>query len=80
MGLDNLPICVAKTAYSFSDDPNLKGAPTGWKLKIRQIQPRTGAGYLVAIAGKMMLMPGLPEKPMLEDMDLSDAGEVKGLF
>jgi len=78
--LDNLPICVAKTPYSFSDDPNIKGAPTGWKLKVREIQPRTGAGFLVVLAGKMMLMPGLPERPMLEDMDLTDGGEARGLF
>ncbi len=78
--LDNLPICVAKTPYSFSDDPNIKGAPTGWKLKVREIQPRTGAGYLVVLAGKMMLMPGLPENPMLQDMDLTDSGEARGLF
>ena len=78
--LDSLPVCVAKTPYSFSDDPNLKGAPSGWKLKIREIQPRTGAGFLVALSGKMMLMPGLPEKPMLEEMDLTDDGEARGLF
>ncbi len=78
--LDGLPVCIAKTPYSFSDDPNIKGAPTGWKLKVRRIYPRTGAGFLVVVAGKMMLMPGLPEKPVLEDMDLSDSGEVRGLF
>ncbi len=77
--LANLPVNIAKTAYSLSDDPKLKGAPTGWKLKVSEIRPFTGAGYLVAICGKLMLMPGLPEKPMLEGMDLSDEGEVKGL-
>ncbi len=78
--LDHLPICMAKTPYSFSDDPHIKGAPTGFKIKIREIQPRTGAGYLVVIAGKLMLMPGLPDNPMLENMDITDEGIAKGLF
>ncbi len=78
--LDNLPVNIAKTPYSFSDDAKLKGAPTGWKLKIREIHPHTGAGYLVALAGKMMLMPGLPDNPMLENMDLTDDGQARGLF
>ena len=78
--LDPLPVNVAKTPYSLSDEPHRKGAPTGWKLKVRAIRPYTGAGFLVALAGKMMLMPGLPAKPMLEDMDLSDEGEARGLF
>jgi len=78
--LDHLPIIVAKTPYSFSDDPELKGAPTGWKLRVRGIRPYTGAGFLVVLAGKMMLMPGLPAEPMLEGMDVTDDGEVKGLF
>ena len=78
--LDHLPVVIAKTPYSFSDDPELKGAPSDWKLKVRGIRPYTGAGFLVVLAGKMMLMPGLPAEPMLEDMDLTDDGEVKGLF
>ena len=78
--LGSLPVNVAKTPYSFSDDARLKGAPTGWKLKIREIHAHTGAGYLVALAGKMMLMPGLPENPTLEHMDLTDEGEARGLF
>ena len=78
--LDALPVNVAKTPYSFSDDPHLKGAPSGWKLKVRGVRPYTGAGFLVVLAGKMMLMPGLPAQPMLENMDLSDEGEAKGLF
>lgn len=78
--LDHLPVVMAKTPYSLSDNPHLKGAPTGWKLKIQGIHPYTGAGFLVALAGKMMLMPGLPERPMLEDMDITDDGQAKGLF
>ncbi|MBI3251777.1 MAG: formate--tetrahydrofolate ligase [Candidatus Omnitrophica bacterium] len=78
--LDNLPINMAKTPYSFSDDPDLKGAPSHWNLTVRAVRPYTGAGFLVALAGKMMLMPGLPARPMLEDMDLADDGRAKGLF
>ncbi len=78
--LDLLPVNVAKTPYSFSDEPHLKGAPSGWKLKVRGIRPYTGAGFLVVLSGKMILMPGLPKTPMLEDMDLLDDGHVKGLF
>ncbi len=78
--LGSLPVNIAKTPYSFSDDSRLKGAPTGWKLKIREIRAHTGAGYLVALAGKMMLMPGLPENSMYENMDLTDSGEARGLF
>ncbi len=77
--LGNLPVNIAKTPYSLSDDSRLKGAPTGWKLKVGEIRPFTGAGYLVAICGKLMLMPGLPAKPILEDMDLTDEGEAKGI-
>jgi len=78
--LDHLPINMAKTPYSLSDDPHFKGAPTGWKLKVRGIRAYTGAGFLVVLSGKMMLMPGLPEHPILEDMDLADDGQVKGMF
>ena len=77
--LGNLPVNIAKTPYSFSDDMKLKGAPTGWKLKVGEIRPYSGAGFLVAICGKMMLMPGLPAKPMLEEMNLTDEGEVEGV-
>ncbi len=77
--LDGLPVNIAKTPYSLSDDSHLKGAPTGWKLKVRGIRPYSGAGFLVVLAGKMLLMPGLPEKPMLENMDLTDEGYAKGL-
>jgi formate--tetrahydrofolate ligase len=78
--LEHLPVCVAKTPYSFSDNSHLKGAPSDWKLKIGGLRPYTGAGFVVALAGKMNLMPGLPDKPMLENMDITDEGEPKGLF
>ncbi len=78
--LGGLPVNMAKTPYSLSDNSHIKGAPTGWKLKVRGVRPYTGAGFLVALAGKMNLMPGLPDKPMLEQMDLTDEGEPKGLF
>lgn len=80
LNLDSLPVNIAKTAYSLTDDPHLKGAPSDWKLKVRGIRPYTGAGFNVVLAGKMMLMPGLPENPMLENMDLTDDGQVKGMF
>ena len=60
-GFDGLPICIAKTQYSLSDDPKLLGAPRGWKLQIRDVSLSTGAGFVVMIAGNMMLMPGLPK-------------------
>ncbi len=75
----HLPVNIAKTPYSFSDNPELKGAPSGWKLKVTEIRAFTGAGFLVAVCGKLMLMPGLPEKPMFEEMDLLENGEIKGL-
>ena len=78
--LDTLQVMIAKKPYSLSDDPHLKGAPSGWKLKVRGLRACTGAGFLVVLAGAMMLMPGLPAKPMLEDMDLTDDGQPKGLF
>ncbi len=78
--LDNLPVVIAKTPYSFSDNPELKGAPSGWRLTVRAIRPYTGAGFLVVLSGTMVLMPGLPEKPMLEQMDLTDDGQAQGLF
>lgn len=67
-GLDNLPVNIAKTPYSLSDNPLLKGAPKNWKLKISEIRPYSGAGFLVALSGKILLMPGMPAHPMFESM------------
>ena len=79
-GWDNLPICMAKTQYSFSDDPSLLGAPEDFTITIREIIPKVGAGFLVALTGDVMTMPGLPKKPAALNMDVTNDGEVFGLF
>jgi len=78
-GYGSLPICIAKTQYSFSDDPKLLGAPTGWTLRITDVSLSAGAGFLVPIAGNMMLMPGLPKEPRAEHIDVDDQGEILGV-
>lgn len=79
-GYSELPVCIAKTQMSFSDDPNLKGAPSGWKLKVREVRVMAGAGFIVAIAGNILTMPGLPEHPSAEQIDLLADGKIVGLF
>ena len=79
-GFGNAPVCIAKTQYSFSDDPKLLGAPTGWKLTVREVRPSAGAGFVVAITGEIMTMPGLPEVPAAEKIDISEDGTIVGLF
>ncbi len=79
-GWDNLPICMAKTQYSFSDDPSLLGAPEDFTITIREIIPKVGAGFLVALTGDVMTLPGLPKKPAALNMDVTNDGEVFGLF
>ncbi|EGP4919149.1 TPA: formate--tetrahydrofolate ligase [Enterococcus faecium] len=79
-GWDKLPICMAKTQYSFSDDPSLLGAPEDFTIMIREIIPKLGAGFLVALTGDVMTMPGLPKKPAALNMDVTNDGEVLGLF
>ena len=79
-GYGNLPVCMAKTQYSFSADPSLRGAPTGHSLPIREVRLSAGAGFIVAICGNIMTMPGLPRKPAAEMIGISDAGQVEGLF
>jgi formate--tetrahydrofolate ligase len=79
-GLDGLPICIAKTQLSLSDDERVLGAPTGWTLEVRGIRPSAGAGFLVVIAGDIMRMPGLGEAPAALSMDIDDEGRIKGLF
>ncbi len=80
IGLDKLPVCMAKTQKSFSDDPKLMGAPKGWKLTVREVRASNGAGFLVAIAGEIMTMPGLPKAPAAERIDIDDTGHITGLF
>lgn len=79
-GWDKLPICMAKTQYSFSDDPTLLGAPEGFTITIREFVPKLGAGFIVALTGDVMTMPGLPKKPAALNMDVTNDGEVLGLF
>lgn len=79
-GWSGLPICMAKTQYSFSDDPTLLGAPTDFTITIREFVPKLGAGFLVALTGDVMTMPGLPKKPAALNMDVTNQGEVIGLF
>ena len=78
-GFDGLPICIAKTQYSLSDDPKLLGAPKGWKLRITDVSLSAGAGFVVMIAGNMMLMPGLPKVPRAVEIDVNEAGEIVGV-
>ena len=79
-GLGNLPICVAKTQYSLSDDANLLGRPEGFKIEVMDVIPNTGAGFLVAICGDIMRMPGLPKVPAAVNMDIDADGKITGLF
>ncbi|MCB9185391.1 MAG: formate--tetrahydrofolate ligase [Flavobacteriales bacterium] len=79
IGLSNLPICMAKTQKSFSENPNELGAPTGFKLNVREFEIAAGAGFLIPIIGKMMRMPGLPEVPASEGMDIDKNGVITGL-
>ena len=79
-GLGNLPICVAKTQYSLSDDPTLLGRPEGFTVTISDLIPNTGAGFLVAISGDIMRMPGLPKVPAAVNMDIDEQGTIVGLF
>ncbi|MEW5865496.1 MAG: formate--tetrahydrofolate ligase [Bacillota bacterium] len=79
-GLGNLPICMAKTQLSLSDDPALRGAPRGWKLNVREVRVSAGAGFIVPLCGQMMTMPGLPTHPAAENVDIDDEGKIVGLF
>ena len=79
-GYGELPICVAKTQYSFSTDPNLKGAPTGHVLPVREIRLSSGAEFIVVVCGAIMTMPGLPRVPAADSIKLNDKGDIEGLF
>ena len=79
-GYGNLPVCMAKTQYSFSTDPGQRGAPTGFTIPVREVRLSAGAGFVVAICGEIMTMPGLPRVPSAEAIRLNEAGQVEGLF
>ena len=80
LGLEHLPICMAKTQYSFSDDPALLGAPRGFTVKVRDLKVSAGAGFIVALTGTVMTMPGLPKVPSAEKIDIDENGVITGLF
>lgn len=79
-GYGNLPVCMAKTQYSFTTDPNRRGAPTGHSVPVREVRLSAGAGFVVVICGEIMTMPGLPRVPSAEAIHLNDAGQIEGLF
>ncbi len=79
-GWNKLPVCMAKTQYSFSDDPKLLAAPEGFEVTVRELVPKIGAGFIVALLGDVMTMPGLPKKPAALNMDIDEAGKITGLF
>ena len=79
-GFGNLPVCIAKTQYSFTDDQHLLGAPTGFHITVRNLKVSAGAGFVVALTGDIMTMPGLPKHPAAENIDVTSDGKITGLF
>jgi formate--tetrahydrofolate ligase len=79
-GYGKLPVCMAKTQYSFTTDPEMRGAPTGFTIPVREVRLSAGAGFVVAICGEIMTMPGLPRVPSAENIKLNADGDVEGLF
>ena len=80
LGFGNFPVCMAKTQYSFSDDPNLLGRPENFKIHVREVYVSAGAGFVVALTGAVMTMPGLPKKPAAYSIDVDENGVITGLF
>ena len=80
LGLDNVPVCMSKTFHSLSDDASKKGVPEGWELDVREIYPSAGAGFLVALTGDVLTLPGLPDVPASANMDITADGRISGLF
>lgn len=80
LGYDKMPICMAKTQYSFTDDQTKLGAPTGFTITVRNVKVSAGAGFLVALTGEIMTMPGLPKVPAAERIDVDETGKISGLF
>ena len=80
LGFAKLPICLAKTQYSFSDDAKLLGAPRGFTVTVRNLKVSAGAGFIVALTGDIMTMPGLPKVPSAEKIDVDETGKISGLF
>ena len=80
LGRDKLPVCVAKTQYSFSDNKDLLGAPTGFNLTVRDVKISNGAGFIVVFTGDIMTMPGLPKVPAANNIDIDENSVISGLF
>ena len=80
LGFGDLPVCIAKTQYSLSDDPKKLGEPKDFTLTVRSLRVSAGAGFVVALTGEIMTMPGLPKRPAAENIDISDDGRIFGLF
>ena len=79
-GYGNLPVCIAKTQYSFSVDPKIKGAPSNHEIPIREVRLSSGAEFIVVVCGSIMTMPGLPRVPAADSIKLNNKGEIEGLF
>jgi formate--tetrahydrofolate ligase len=79
-GFGDLPVCVAKTQLSLSSDPSLKGAPTGWRLPVREVRASVGAGFIYPICGDMRTMPGLASNAAAESIDIDENGDIVGLY
>ena len=80
LGFGNMPVCMAKTQYSFSDDPTKLGAPESFTVTVRNLKVSAGAGFIVALTGEIMTMPGLPKVPAAEKIDVDENGKISGLF
>ena len=79
-GFGSLPVCIAKTQYSFTDDQTKLGAPEHFRITVREVKVDAGAGFVVALTGAIMTMPGLPKRPAAEKIDVTDEGVILGLF
>ena len=80
LGFGGLPVCIAKTQYSFSDNPSLLGAPSGFTVTVKNVKISAGAGFIVVLTGDIMTMPGLPKRPAAENIDVDENGKITGLF
>ena len=80
LGFGNLPVCIAKTQYSFSDDPSKLGAPESFTVTVKNVKVSAGAGFIVALTGDIMTMPGLPKSPAAERIDVDENGVITGMF
>ena len=80
LGFGGCPVCIAKTQYSFSDDPKKLGAPSDFTVTVRNVKMSAGAGFIVVLTGDIMTMPGLPKRPAAERIDVDDSGKISGLF